>query len=156
MTNFAFYVNWYFVGNYCVQYVVEKGCKEDVIAFVEPLRGNVAKLSNLKYSSNFVEKCFDRHDVSQMKEMLMEELLAPNVCFQLIRQQFSHFVVVHAIKALAKSSEGRILCGTILKVMMEHHSLQKSVRGKKVMNAIYHIFQKRTVDNILNGKDGRH
>ena len=79
-------------GNYVVQYVVEKGEKQEAEAVMRLLLGNIPRLSQQKYSSNVVEKCLEVAS-DPLKQKLVAEIAAAQTIKQLLYHQYANYVV---------------------------------------------------------------
>lgn len=83
-------------GNYVIQYIVDL----NEPAFTEPVvamfQGCVSQLSRHKFSSNVIEKCL-RCAQAPSKDMIVDEMLAPQEIERLLRDSFGNYVVQTAL-----------------------------------------------------------
>ena len=95
-------------GNYVVQYILDLAEPH----FTEPLchsfRSHIPALSKQKFSSNVIEKCLRTAD-SNMRRMLVDEMLAGNELERMLRDSFANYVVQTAMDFSDTETRTRIV-----------------------------------------------
>jgi hypothetical protein len=67
-------------GNYAIQAVLESFDVTKLSPILESFKGKYSQLSNLKFSSNVIEKCMEKADPKR-KEEIIKELISPEKLF---------------------------------------------------------------------------
>lgn len=95
-------------GNYVVQYILDLAEP----AFTDPLchsfKGNIPALSKQKFSSNVIEKCLRTAD-SDVKRVMIDEMLHTNELERMLRDSFANYVVQTAMDYADPETKTRII-----------------------------------------------
>ncbi|XP_052167867.1 pumilio homolog 5-like [Oryza glaberrima] len=83
-------------GNYVVQHVLEKGNEHERGQIITKLAGQVVPMSQNKFASNVIERCFE-HGGSAERELLVKEILKQtegnNYLLVIMKDQYANYVV---------------------------------------------------------------
>ncbi|KAI9872792.1 MAG: hypothetical protein M1830_001186 [Pleopsidium flavum] len=95
-------------GNYVVQYILDLAEP----AFTDPLchsfSGNIPALSKQKFSSNVIEKCLRTADTN-VKRVMIDEMLHTNELEKMLRDSFANYVVQTAMDYADAETKARII-----------------------------------------------
>jgi len=95
-------------GNYVVQYILDLAEP----AFTDPLchsfSGNIPALSKQKFSSNVIEKCLRTAD-TDVKRIMIDEMLHTNELEKMLRDSFANYVVQTAMDYADPDTKARII-----------------------------------------------
>ncbi|KFA74670.1 hypothetical protein S40288_03234 [Stachybotrys chartarum IBT 40288] len=95
-------------GNYVVQYIIDLNEPTFTEPVVETFRGCISQLSRHKFSSNVIEKCL-RCSQPPSKDMIVEEMLAPQETERLVRDSFANYVVQTALEYATPHQKYRLV-----------------------------------------------
>ncbi|KAG5925523.1 hypothetical protein E4U42_004198 [Claviceps africana] len=95
-------------GNYVVQYILDLSEPSFTEPLVATFQGCIVQLSRHKFSSNVIEKCL-RCSQAQSKDMIVEELLAPQEMERLLRDSFANYVVQTALEFATPQQKHRLV-----------------------------------------------
>ncbi|KAG6002812.1 hypothetical protein E4U43_001046 [Claviceps pusilla] len=95
-------------GNYVVQYILDLNEPSFTEPVVATFQGCISQLSRHKFSSNVIEKCL-RCSQAQSKDMIVEELLAPQEMERLLRDSFANYVVQTALEFATPHQKYRLV-----------------------------------------------
>ena len=118
-------------GNYVVQFVVDKGNKEDSAELMRQLQGHIVELSSQKYSSNVIEKCLKCASDKQRQDLLLE-IASSNNLPRLLNHQYGNYVVQSALN-VATSPEKIMLVDAILPYLS---TILNSSAGRRIVSLI--------------------
>jgi len=145
-------------GNYVVQYVLDLSELEYTSAIVHQLEGNLVELSVQKFSSNVVEKCFQKAEPELRCKLIAElisrpdmirrllldsfgtcvEILFPNLFSSHCRCVLGNYVIQRALQ-LAETPQFEQLCDVIRPHLP---CLKASPYGKRIQSKILKRFPK--------------
>ncbi|GAO14629.1 hypothetical protein UVI_02009190 [Ustilaginoidea virens] len=97
-------------GNYVVQYIIDLNEPSFTEPVVATFQGCISQLSRHKFSSNVIEKCL-RCSQAQSKDMIVEELLAPQEMERLLRDSFANYVIQTALEFATPHQKYRLVEG---------------------------------------------
>lgn len=135
-------------GNYVVQYVLDVCGDEEVHAVCESVIGNVNLLAIQKFSSNVMEKCFERCS-DRVRELYMQELSDPDRIRELMMDPFGNYVVQRALTVATHSQAVRLVEAMRPHLMTTqpgsgngHHSggMRNTAGGRRIMTRICRRF----------------
>lgn len=119
-------------GNYVTQHVLERGKQHERRRIIGKLCGRVVQLSQHKYASNVVEKCFEHGDAGD-RELLIAEILAQSdgndSLLMMMKDQFANYVVQKIIDI--SSPEQRLVLLNRIKAHLP--ALRKYTYGKHIV-----------------------
>ncbi|PHH66643.1 hypothetical protein CDD81_6480 [Ophiocordyceps australis] len=95
-------------GNYVVQYIVDLNEPSFTDPVVQSFKGCIGSLSRHKFSSNVVEKCL-RCAGPESKDMIVDELLAPQEMERHLRDSFGNYVVQTALEFATPHQKYRLV-----------------------------------------------
>ncbi|KAG5952352.1 hypothetical protein E4U53_001034 [Claviceps sorghi] len=95
-------------GNYVVQYILDLNEPSFTEPIVATFQGCIVSLSRHKFSSNVIEKCL-RCSQAQSKDMIVEELLAPQEMERLLRDSYANYVVQTALEFATPQQKHRLV-----------------------------------------------
>lgn len=95
-------------GNYVVQYIIDLNEPTFTEPVVGMFQGCISQLSRHKFSSNVIEKCL-RCSQAQSKDMIVEEMLAPQEMERLLRDSFANYVVQTALEYSTPHQKHRLV-----------------------------------------------
>lgn len=95
-------------GNYVVQYIIDLNEPSFTEPMVAMFQGCISQLSRHKFSSNVIEKCL-RCSQAPSKDMIVEELLAPQEMERLLRDSFANYVIQTALEFATPHQKYRLV-----------------------------------------------
>ncbi|KYK61270.1 Armadillo-like helical [Drechmeria coniospora] len=95
-------------GNYVVQYIIDLNEPTFTDPVVQSFKGCVGQLSRHKFSSNVIEKCL-RCAGPESKDMIVEELLAPQEIERHLRDSFGNYVIQTALEFATPHEKYRLV-----------------------------------------------
>ncbi|OAQ79983.1 RNA-binding protein [Purpureocillium lilacinum] len=95
-------------GNYVVQYIIDLNEPSFTDPVVQSFKGCVGSLSRHKFSSNVIEKCL-RCAGPESKDMIVDELLAPQEIDRNLRDSFGNYVVQTALEFATPPQKYRLV-----------------------------------------------
>ncbi|TWU74918.1 hypothetical protein ED733_004462 [Metarhizium rileyi] len=95
-------------GNYVVQYIIDLNEPSFTEPMVAMFQGCISQLSRHKFSSNVIEKCL-RCSQAPSKDMIAEELLAPQEMERLLRDSFANYVIQTALEFATPHQKYRLV-----------------------------------------------
>ncbi|UNI20202.1 hypothetical protein JDV02_006313 [Purpureocillium takamizusanense] len=95
-------------GNYVVQYIIDLNEPSFTDPVVQSFKGCVGSLSRHKFSSNVIEKCL-RCAGPESKDMIVDELLAPQEIDRNLRDSFGNYVVQTALEFATPHQKYRLV-----------------------------------------------
>jgi hypothetical protein len=97
-------------GNYVVQYIIDLNEPSFTEPMVSMFQGCISQLSRHKFSSNVIEKCL-RCSLAPSKDLIVEELLAPQEMERLLRDSFANYVIQTALEFATPHQKYRLVEG---------------------------------------------
>ncbi|KAF7095367.1 hypothetical protein CFC21_097555 [Triticum aestivum] len=83
-------------GNYVTQHVVEKGKSHERAQIISKLAGQVVTMSQNKFASNVIEKCFQHGDIAE-RDLLIREIVEQtdgnDTLLAMMKDQYANYVV---------------------------------------------------------------
>ena len=128
-------------GNYIIQNILERYNLSLKYQIIENIIKNLVKLSNQKFSSNVVEKCFE----TEMKDKIIDEILKDNKFELMILNEYGNYVIQKALLYADKNKQEIILKSFIPLV----NKLQKKPFGQKLLQKLFIHYPKLSI-YILN------
>ena len=95
-------------GNYVVQYIIDLNEPTFTEPIVRMFQGCISQLSRHKFSSNVIEKCL-RCAQPPSKDMIVDEMLAPQEIERLIRDSYANYVVQTALEYATPQQKHRLI-----------------------------------------------
>lgn len=95
-------------GNYVVQYIIDLNEPGFTDPVVRSFKGCIGSLSRHKFSSNVVEKCL-RCAGPESKDMIVDELLAPQEIERHLRDSFGNYVIQTAVEFATPHQKYRLV-----------------------------------------------
>ncbi|CAM1504145.1 Fc.00g017360.m01.CDS01 [Cosmosporella sp. VM-42] len=95
-------------GNYVVQYIIDLNEPTFTEPVVSMFQGCISQLSRHKFSSNVIEKCL-RCSQAPSKDMIVEEMLAPQEIERLLRDSFANYVIQTALEFATPHQKHRLV-----------------------------------------------
>jgi len=121
-----------------VQYVLDLSELEYTSAIVHQLEGNLVELSVQKFSSNVVEKCFQKAEPELRCKLIAELISRPDMIRRLLLDSFGNYVIQRALQ-LAETPQFEQLCDVIRPHLP---CLKASPYGKRIQSKILKRFPK--------------
>ena len=128
-------------GNYIVQNIIERYNLSLKYQIIENIIKNLVNLSNQKFSSNVVEKCFE----TEMKDKIIDEILKGNNFELMILNEYGNYVIQKALLFADKNKQEIILKSFVPLV----NKLQKKQFGQKLLQKLFIHYPKLSI-YILN------
>ena len=128
-------------GNYIVQNIIERYNLSLKYQIIENIIKNLVYLSNQKFSSNVVEKCFE----TEMKDKIIDEILKGNNSELMILNEYGNYVIQKALLFADKNKQEIILKSFVPLV----NKLQKKQFGQKLLQKLFIHYPKLSI-YILN------
>lgn len=133
-------------GNYVVQYVLDLCTPEETWGVCAAVVGRVAVLSMQKFSSNVVEKCFEKAP-PDIQAAFIAELTRPDVIAQMMEDQFANYVVQRALTSCTHA-QGQV----IVEAIKPHlQTMRHTSGGRRIINKILKRFPMALQSEILAG-----
>ncbi|PNY27788.1 Armadillo-like helical [Tolypocladium capitatum] len=95
-------------GNYVVQYIIDLNEPSFTDPVVQSFKGCIGSLSRHKFSSNVIEKCL-RCAGPESKDMIVDELLAPQEIERHLRDSFGNYVIQTALEFATPHQKYRLV-----------------------------------------------
>ncbi|PHH87266.1 hypothetical protein CDD83_9109 [Cordyceps sp. RAO-2017] len=95
-------------GNYVVQYIIDLNEPSFTDPVVQSFRGCIGSLSRHKFSSNVIEKCL-RCAGPESKDLIVDELLAPQEIERHLRDSFGNYVIQTALEFATPHQKFRLV-----------------------------------------------
>ncbi|KAM4060021.1 pumilio-family RNA binding repeat domain-containing protein [Hirsutella rhossiliensis] len=95
-------------GNYVVQYIIDLNEPSFTDPVVQSFKGCIGLLSRHKFSSNVIEKCL-RCAGPESKDIIVDELLAPQEMERHLRDSFGNYVVQTALEFATPHQKYRLV-----------------------------------------------
>lgn len=120
-------------GNYVCQYVFDLENQEYTDRLVEQFSGRVLFLSMQKFSSNVVEKSLVSSS-PKLAELLITEIIQPDVLHELLLDNYGNYVIQTAIDASGKL--GTVKRQRVITAVQTALSTTRSPYGRRIMTKI--------------------
>ncbi|RDA93193.1 hypothetical protein CP533_3159 [Ophiocordyceps camponoti-saundersi (nom. inval.)] len=95
-------------GNYVVQYIIDLNEPTFTDPVVQSFKGCIGSLSRHKFSSNVVEKCL-RCAGPESRDLIVDELLAPQEIERHLRDSFGNYVIQTAVEFATPHQKYRLV-----------------------------------------------
>lgn len=95
-------------GNYVIQYIIDLNEPSFTEPVVATFQGCISQLSRHKFSSNVIEKCL-RCSQSSSRDMIVEEMVAPQEMERLLRDSYANYVIQTALEFATPHMKHRLV-----------------------------------------------
>ncbi|KAF7100972.1 hypothetical protein CFC21_102395 [Triticum aestivum] len=122
-------------GNYVTQHVVEKGKSHERAQIISKLAGQVVTMSQNKFASNVIEKCFQHGDIAE-RDLLIREIVEQtdgnDTLLAMMKDQYANYVVQKILETC--NDEQRELLVSRVKGHLQ--ALRKYTYGKHIASRV--------------------
>lgn len=122
-------------GNYVTQHVLEKGKAHERSQIISKLARQVVSMSQNKFASNVIEKCFQHGDIAE-RDLLIKEILEQtegnNYLLVMMKDQFANYVV----QKVLETCNGQQRDALLSRMKSHLQALRKYTYGKHIASRI--------------------
>uniref|UniRef100_A0ACD5ZV50 Uncharacterized protein n=1 Tax=Avena sativa TaxID=4498 RepID=A0ACD5ZV50_AVESA len=122
-------------GNYVTQHVLEKGTSNERAQIISKLAGQVVTMSQNKFASNVIEKCFQHGDIAE-RDLLIREIVEQtegnDSLLAMMKDQYANYVVQKILET-CNDQQRELL---VSRVKGHVQALRKYTYGKHIASRV--------------------
>ncbi|WVZ92153.1 hypothetical protein U9M48_038240 [Paspalum notatum var. saurae] len=122
-------------GNYVTQHVLERGKAHERSQIITKLAGQVVTMSQNKFASNVVEKCFQHGDIAErdlLIRQIVEQTEGNDNLLAMMKDQYANYVVQKILETCNESQRELLLS----RVKGHLQALRKYTYGKHIVSRV--------------------
>ncbi|KAK3122171.1 hypothetical protein QOZ80_8BG0666020 [Eleusine coracana subsp. coracana] len=122
-------------GNYVTQHVLERGKPHERTQIISTLAGQVVTMSQNKFASNVIEKCFQHGDIAErdlLIRQIVEQTEGNDNLLLMMKDQFANYVVQKILETCTESQRELLLS----RVKGHLQALRKYTYGKHIVSRV--------------------
>ncbi|XP_004973963.1 pumilio homolog 5 isoform X2 [Setaria italica] len=122
-------------GNYVTQHVLERGKAHERSQIITKLAGQVVTMSQNKFASNVIEKCFQHGDIAErdlLIRQIVEQTEGNDNLLAMMKDQFANYVVQKILETCNESQRELL----ISRVKGHLQALRKYTYGKHIVSRV--------------------
>ncbi|XP_006659608.1 pumilio homolog 5 [Oryza brachyantha] len=122
-------------GNYVTQHVLERGKSHERAQIISKLAGQVVTMSQNKFASNVIEKCFQHGDIAE-RDLLIREIVEQTEgndnLLAMMKDQYANYVVQKILETCSEQQRELLLS----RVKGHLQALRKYTYGKHIVSRV--------------------
>lgn len=122
-------------GNYVTQHVLERGKAHERSQIITKLAGQVVTMSQNKFASNVIEKCFQHGDIAErdlLIRQIVEQTEANDNLLAMMKDQYANYVVQKILETCNENQRELLLS----RVKGHMQALRKYTYGKHIVSRV--------------------
>ncbi|TVU05111.1 hypothetical protein EJB05_48262 [Eragrostis curvula] len=122
-------------GNYVTQHVLERGKSHERSQIISKLAGQVVTMSQNKFASNVIEKCFQHGDIAErdlLIRQIVEQTEGNDNLLSMMKDQYANYVVQKILETCTESQRELLLS----RVKDHLQALRKYTYGKHIVSRV--------------------
>lgn len=122
-------------GNYVTQHVLERGKAHERSQIIAKLAGQVVTMSQNKFASNVIEKCFQHGDIAErdlLIRQIVEQTEGNDSLLAMMKDQYANYVVQKILETCNESQRELLLS----RVKGHLQALRKYTYGKHIVSRV--------------------